>query len=188
MVAETLKAHDPALAHASDPPRRCIKDHAAVATARVGTAEHEHCRAEIPEVFGCDAKVSPGGVNVGPELLHPGRATIDGALGPSDNRWTNFHRGIKNLAPASKSRSANAARNVMATSTFSCDIAYSDSPAASKACALSRWCVARTTFPSRSVQTCQKRSSTTAPLPFPRPHWWTRTITLFPPSTKSSHS
>ena len=63
-------------------------------------------------------------------------------------------------------------RNTLwANSTFSCDIAYSDSPAASRAAVRSGYIFIRSMRPSRNVQTCARRNSTGGP-PCPAvPRW-----------------
>ncbi len=55
-------------------------------------------------------------------------------------------------------------------STFSCDIAYSESPAASRACCVFVYRTSRTTLPSRKVnRLAPEKFVTGVPLPRPRP-------------------
>ena len=59
----------------------------------------------------------------------------------------------KNSAMAARPWSANAAKESRTTSTFSSDIAYSDSPTAARASFLFTKLWNRRTFPSRMTQT-----------------------------------
>ena len=73
-------------------------------------------------------------------------------------------------------------------STFSCDIAYSDRPTASRASARLRKPSALTTFPSRTVKTQPIGESSSIPLPRPRALTCPRARTRSPRSRNSLHS
>ena len=93
------------------------------------------------------------------------RVSADSPTRPRDRAWRGRPR----------SRAAESARTPRrTTSTFSCDIAYSDSPTASRAFERSRKSSWRTTKPRRSVNSWNTGSVTDTPLPDPRPLWLSR--------------
>ena len=71
--------------------------------------------------------------------------------------------GVRSRFPAAQ----HSLYSLRTTPTFSCDIAYSRSPAASRAAAASQWSARRTTFPASKVHTVAVSAVTAAPLPLP---------------------
>ena len=161
-----------------DPPSALHRD---LAVARTAPLEDfvEHFVARIGEVAGFDRV--PG------EGLDPRREPLLGLP------LVGTRSGISGLVTNTKSsvtssnqrlKSPWAVRSTIARtiSTFSCDIAYSASPAASRASSRVSYWRARAILPSRSSYSVVNSSSTRAPLPSPMPHWRLGTKTQSPAS------
>jgi hypothetical protein len=123
-------------------------------TARERSTEDQHCGAQIAELFDLDPEISPGRLDVGQKLPDATTAAIDVALGTSDNARAHLDVGMGELFNC----------GVDGMPTFSCDIAYSCSPAAARASAGSRYEQKWTTLPSRKVQVYATGPSASIPL------------------------
>ena len=133
LIAETPKPNDSPLVDDSKPCRWLIEGDAASFCTGEGSSKQQHLVAEVPELLGFDPKLRPSRIDVSPELLVAIQPSVDDALRPADDCRTNLYLGMENrrrrpVVPIGKRR-----KNDLATSTFSCDITYSDSPAASRA-------------------------------------------------------
>ena len=97
-----------------------------------------------------------------------------------------YSLGSENHQSPSRSSTGSARFIALTTSTFSCDIAYSDRPTASRAAALSSpKYVHSTSLPSLNLHTAQTWASTGTPLAFPRALTRTSASTLSPASINS---
>jgi hypothetical protein len=134
-------------------------------TARERSTEDQHCGAQIAELFDLDPEISPGRLDVGQKLPDATTAAIDVALGTSDNARAHLDVGMGELFNCGVDGMPTVRiENPRTISTFSCDIAYSCSPAAARASAGSRYEQKWTTLPSRKVQVYATGPSASIPL------------------------
>ena len=97
LAPEAPKVHDPAVAQSSHPRRWRVEGDPAVPAASEGPSQYKDSSVEFSEPLCGYPKLCPSGVNVGPELPHPGRAVIDDAIGSADDPGVYLHARIENL-------------------------------------------------------------------------------------------
>jgi hypothetical protein len=144
-----LDANHPSSTHGNDECRVGLQFDSAASTAAVFVQEHDNVVASVDELLCLQAPLFPGfqilrlerlvdlGLTVGYlALLQP-------ADGPAELDLGSTSCAIFSWSPPRAD--SKAARTI---STFSCDIAYSDSPTAASASLRSKYSVTRTTSPS----------------------------------------
>src|SRR5215207_2211100 len=104
--------------------------------------------AKLANLIEAEAEVRKGTEEVLPPLPHAVVSVI--VATDSGEQWLDLAIRVVNATNASRSRRTKASKTRRVNSTFSCDIAYSRSPTASRAPDQLRWNVMRTILPPRS--------------------------------------